>query len=68
MKPEQGDLSRARLSKPSKNPTFSKEQILASRLFKAERDLIPALLVDDSSYTIAHVKKLIAEYQKKEVL
>lgn len=47
-------------------PVFSKEQILASNRYADRRDLVDALLNNDS-YTIDTVDKLIDEYMKGQV-
>lgn len=47
-------------------PVFSKEQILASDRYANRRDLVDALLANDS-YTIDTVDKLIEEYMKGQV-
>lgn len=56
-KPEQSEQTK---------PVFSKEQILASDRYANRRDLVDALLANDS-YTIDTVDKLIEEYMKGQV-
>jgi hypothetical protein len=48
-------------------PTFSKEQLLASERYANKRDMVNALLEEDKSYTIKTVDGLIEEEYKKEV-
>lgn len=45
-------------------PTFSKEQILASAKYAKRRDLVDALL-DDKQYTMKAVDEAINDYYKK---
>lgn len=46
---------------------FSKEQILTSKKFCNNRDLVDALLDESKKYTIEQVSKLIDSYKKGQV-
>lgn len=46
----------------AKVPTFTKEQLLNSKKFQSQRDLINALIEDGKSYTMAEVDKKIKNY------
>ena len=48
-------------------PKFSKEQILKSKLFRHNTDLVRVLLTDDGLYTIDEVTEQIENYLKGEV-
>lgn len=47
-------------------PVFSKQQILAAKKYAERRDLLSVLLVEDKSYALAEVDKLIDEFLTKE--
>lgn len=46
---------------------FSKAQILASAKFTNRRDLVDALLAENSNYTMEQVDKLVSDYMKGQV-
>jgi hypothetical protein len=46
---------------------FSKKRIIASEIYKANRDLLNVLLDDGKEYTKTEVNKVIDGYLKKEV-
>lgn len=48
-------------------PQFRKEQIVVSKTYRNQRDLVDALLEDGKTYTIATVDNLIETYQKGTV-
>lgn len=46
---------------------FTKEQILKSKKYRGQRDLINALLVNESSYTLSTVDQMIDKFMKEGV-
>ena len=46
---------------------YSKAQLLASRRYAAQRDLLAALLEEEETYTHDQVKRLVENYLKGEV-
>lgn len=46
---------------------FTKEQILKSKKYRDEKDLINALLVDGSSYALNDVDEMIEDFMKEGV-
>lgn len=48
-----------------KEPTFTKQQLVASRKYAMQRDVVSALLEDDKSYTFAEVDKKITAFLGK---
>lgn len=51
---------------PPAEARFTKEQLLASKAFRNERDLLDALLKNDT-YTPAEARGLIEKYKKGKV-
>lgn len=47
--------------------TFTKEEILTSVRYKAERDLVRVLLADGEAYALETVDKLLEEFKKGKV-
>ncbi len=50
-----------------KTTKFSKEDILKSRKFLGEKDLLVSLLKTESFYTVEQVVKIINEYKGRKV-
>lgn len=48
-------------------PAFTREQLLASKRYANQRDLIKALLVSGKLYTFAQVDGLIEKFKKGKV-
>lgn len=48
-------------------PKFNKEQIIAAKRFRHQRDLVTAVLEDDKQYTMTEVGTLMEKYMKGEV-
>lgn len=46
---------------------YTKAQIIASKKYNTDSDLVNAVLNDDKKYTIAQVDTLILSYKNKEV-
>lgn len=46
---------------------FTKEQILKSKKYTEQRDLISALLENDKSYSLAEVDEMIEKFMKEGV-
>lgn len=46
--------------------TFTKQQILTAKKYNDKRDLLTVLLIDDRSYALTEVDKLIDEFLKKK--
>ena len=51
----------------SSEPSFTKQQILASKKYRHQTDLIGALLKDGTSYTIAKVDEMIKSYKERRM-
>lgn len=54
-------------AKKSAAPTFTRDQLAASKRYAAQRDLVNALLEDGRQYTLAEVDKKIEAFQKGKV-
>lgn len=52
--------------KKASEPTFTKEQIVNSKLFKHRRYALAACLEDDKKYTIKEAEKLLNKFSKGE--
>ncbi len=48
-------------------PRFTKAQLMASNKYASRKDLIGALLDDNTEYTIEQVDALIEKFMKREV-
>lgn len=48
-------------------PSFSKSQLVKSKRFLEERDLLNALLTDNKAYTIDEVTNMISDFKKGKV-
>lgn len=48
-------------------PTFTKEQLAASKRYANRRDLVSVLLEDGKQYTLDEVDKKIEEFKKGKV-
>lgn len=48
-------------------PSFSKSQLVKSKRFLEERDLLNALLTDNKTYTIDEVTNMISDFKKGKV-
>ena len=46
---------------------FTKDELVNSKRFRNERDLVSALCKDDVKYTISEVEDMIADYLKGKV-
>lgn len=49
------------------NHTYSKQQILRSKIYADKQDIIDALLEDHKEYTLESVDKIIKKFMKMEV-
>lgn len=49
------------------DPSFSKSQLVKSKRFFEERDLLNALLADNKTYTIDEVTNVISDFKKGKV-
>ncbi len=47
--------------------SFSKEQLLASKHFQDQKDVVNAILSPDGKYTVSAVKQMIEKYMKGQV-
>ena len=47
--------------------SFSKSQLVKSKRFFEERDLLNALLADNKTYTIDEVSNMISDFKKGKV-
>ncbi len=54
-------------STDTKQPAFTKAQLLASDKYRGKRDVLSALLADDKSYTSTEVDAVIEKYMKGKV-
>lgn len=51
-----------------KETAYSKAQLLASKRFeRVDKDVLAAILNDDSKYTVAEARKLLQAFRTKEV-
>lgn len=50
-----------------KDKKYSKDNILKSKAYKGDKDLVDALLESNKSYTKKEVDKLIEDYNRNEV-
>lgn len=50
-----------------KKPTFSKRQLLNSKKYQHQTDLLNAILENDKSYSISEVDKLINDFRNRKV-
>lgn len=58
-------MAKAKLE--TKEIKFSKEQILKSKKYENERDVISALLKEDKKYSFSDIDKLINDFMKGKV-
>lgn len=58
-------MAKAKLE--TKEIKFSKEQILKSKKYENERDVINALLKEDKKYSFSDIDKLINDFMKGKV-
>lgn len=58
-------MAKAKLE--TKEIKFSKEQILKSKKYENERDVINALLKEDKKYSFSNIDKLINDFMKGKV-
>lgn len=47
--------------------TYNKEQLLSSKKYKDRKDMLSALLEEDTCYTIKQVEAILEGYQKRRV-
>ena len=50
-----------------KNTKYTKEQLLKSKRYADNRDVLSAVLKDNNSYTLEIVDKLIKDFKRKRV-
>jgi len=48
-------------------PVFTKEQLVHSKAFSHQKDILMAILDADKTYTKAQVEKLVSEFLKRKV-
>lgn len=60
-------MSTKKVIEKQMEPSFSKSQLVKSKRFFEERDLLHALLADNKTYTIDEVKTMISDFKKGEV-
>lgn len=51
----------------SKNKVYSVDDLASSKTFRADRDIVTALLDHSKQYTIEDAKKVVADFKKKPV-
>lgn len=51
----------------AKKPAFTKEQIVASKKYRSNRDLLNVILDDGKKYTSAEIDKKIEDFKKGKV-
>lgn len=51
----------------AKEPVYSKQQLIASRVYHYHADILTALLKDDHQYTVTEVKALVHNFMTREV-
>ena len=59
------DETTAELVCKASEPTFTKEQLVNSKLFKHRRYALAACLEDDKKYTIKEAEKLLNNFSKE---
>ncbi len=63
-------MSESKLTKskePANEASFTKSQIIKSKKYVHQTDLLNVILEDGKKYTIKQVEKLVDEFMKKEV-
>jgi len=48
-------------------PVFTKDQLVNSKAFSHQKDILMAILDADKTYTKAQVEKLVSEFLKRKV-
>ena len=51
----------------AKKPAFTKEQIVASKKYRSNRDLLNVILDEGKKYTAAEIYKKIEDFKKGKV-
>lgn len=51
----------------TKKPAFTKEQIVASKKYRSNRDLLNVILDEGKKYTAAEIDKKIEDFKKGKV-
>lgn len=51
-----------------KEPSFSKEQLIASKKYKPDRDALSILLEDGRNYTYAETDKALSDFYNSPVI
>jgi len=46
----------------------SKEELIRSKRYECQRDIISAILVDNETYTLEQVDKLISQFLQRKVI
>jgi len=60
------DMAKENTAAPAA-PTFTRDQLAASKRYASLRDLVTVLLEDGKQYTLAEVDKKIEEFKKGKV-
>lgn len=55
------------MKKETKEPTFNKGDLVKSKRYFSQRDVLNVVLVDGEQYTIKQVDKMINDFLSKEV-
>lgn len=48
-------------------PVFSKDQLVKSKTYRDDQDILKVVLKDDKQYTHSEVKKLIKEFKERVI-
>lgn len=51
----------------AKEPAFTKEALMNSKLFRKQRDFVSAFLKDGEEYTVSEVETIIENFKKGKV-
>ncbi len=64
---QEKEVKKENLKEQECSVTFTKEQLLTSKRYKNQKDLLSAILKEQGSYTILEVEQKIEHYRKREV-
>ncbi len=64
---QEKEVKKENLKEQECSVIFTKEQLLTSKRYKNQKDLLSAILEEQGSYTILEVEQKIEHYRKREV-
>lgn len=56
-----------RTKKPLPDDVFTKDALVSSMRYQADRDILEALLDEEKTYTVSEADKIIEDYRTQEV-